>query len=578
MFKNTNKKNLMRFIKVMFQYKKQHFFAATFMIINALLMLTLPYLTMKIIDSAIKANNVSLLIRFIIFYLIAILLQSGSKLLSDYIYSLIGKRIVYDLRFRLVKHLQRLSGRYYSNAKAGELMAVINNDVAAVEELATKMIFSTISDVFMSIGMLIFLAQLQFDLLILSLILQPLLMYIQSKYNKKITQTTTDLRNTFGQFSTIVQEFLSAMLHFVVLNAKKHFLRKYVPAAKNFMKIGVGLEMTFSLSMISANLISALTTIGILGYGGYKVILGTMTLGGLVAFNQYSQRLLAPIIRVAQLNMKTRKALVSIDKIFGVLDEPIDINPLNGGYKPQKIIGRIQFNSVGFSYEKDTPLFENINISFESGKITALVGESGSGKTTISHLLLRLWDVEEGEILLDGRNIKDYNLKFLRKSISVVSQDVFLFNDTLLSNLVLADEKITMEKVLEAVKSADIYDFIMTLPQQFDTIVGDRGIKLSGGQKQRISIARAILKNSSIIVLDEATSSLDNISEKYIKENLSNLLRNKTVIIIAHRLSTVEKADLIYTMKDGQVVEKGNHDELMKLRNIYYNLYMENVS
>lgn len=575
MAKDLKKDNLTRFVHIMFQYKKHHFFALLSMIVNALLLLALPYLTMRIIDDAIKEGDINLLMKLGLLYLIAVILQNLTKLFSDYLYSVIGKRIVYDLRFKLVNHLQKLSGKYYSNVKAGELMAVINNDVAAVEELATKMIFSTISDILISIPMLIFLFQLQFDLLIISLALQPLMMYLQSKFAKRVTEKTIDLRKSFGEFSGMIQEFLSSLTHFAIIDARKYFFGKYIPNSKRFMKAGIDLEITFSLNMISTSLISALTTIGILGYGGYKVILGTMTIGALVAFNQYAQRLLAPIMRVAQLNVKVKQALVSVDRIFDVLDEPIEIKQINVGYKPEGIDGKIEFKDVSFSYDKDIPLIENMSITFENGKKTAIVGESGSGKSTISNLIFRLWDVDNGEILLDGKNIKEFNLKYLRRNISIVSQEAILFNDTIYNNLSLSERKICMEQVIEATKIADIYDFIMSLPEQFNTIVGDRGVKLSGGQKQRLSLARAILRNSPIIILDEATSSLDNNTEKHIQEQLSYFLKNKTVIIIAHRLSTVENADIIYVMKSGSVLEKGTHDELMKLKRVYYDLYVK---
>lgn len=572
------KSNFHRFLRIMFQYKSQHLLASICMVFDAFLLLALPYLTMQIIDGAIRGNNAELLLKLGILYLATILLQSGSKLLSDYLYSKIGKQIVYDLRYMLVNHLQKLSGKFYSNVKAGELAAVINNDVANIEELATKMIFSTVSDILVTVPMLFFLLQLQFDLLIVALILQPFMLILQTNFTKKVTQKTMELRNSFGEFSAIIQEFLTSLMHVSILGAQKYFFSKFNPNAKKFMKAGIGLEMTFSLSTVSINLISALTTIGILGYGGYKVIIGSMTIGALVAFIQYSQRLLAPIMRAAQLGVKLKQALVSVDRIFGVLDEPVEINQMEEGHKPEKIAGKIEFKNVSFSYEEKTPVIENMSVTFENNRTTAIVGESGSGKSTIANLIFRLWDVNKGQILLDDIDIKEYNLDYLRKNISIVSQETFLFNDTILNNLLLSNKNISMDKVIEATKKADIYDFIMSLPEQFNTIVGDRGVKLSGGQKQRISIARAILRDSPVIILDEATSSLDNNSEKNIKEALNDFLKNKTVIIIAHRLSTVENADIIYTMKKGKIVEKGTHDELMKLGKAYYELYVKSQS
>jgi ATP-binding cassette subfamily B protein len=576
MFEFIKNKNIRRFGKLMFKYKKQHFFAAFFMLINVLVTLLLPYITMEMIDKAIGKRDLKLLIGLSIFYLGVSIVQNGSKLLSDYIYSIIGKKITFDLRYKLLRHLHKLSGHYYTNSNTGELIIVLQNDISTVEEVSTKMFFSVVSDILLSIGMFIFLFRLQFDLLIIVIILQPLMMYCQSKFNKKIFEQSLSIRNTVGELFSIIQEYISNMLHYAILNARKYFFSINIPNEKRLIKENIRLEILISSSMVSMNLISNLITVGILGYGGYKVIIESMTLGGLIAFNLYSQRLLLPIMRIAQLNTKFQQSFVSINRIFGVLDEKVNV-PLNnttGGNK--SIEGELKFNNVSFSYNKDTDLIKNMNMNFGSKKLTALVGASGSGKTTITNLILRLWDVDNGEILLDGVNIKEYNLTSLRKDISIVSQDVFLFNDTVLNNLTLGNSQITMDDIVRVTKDARIYDFIMTLPEKFHTKVGERGIKLSGGQKQRIAIARAILKNSKIIIFDEATSALDNISEMNIKKEISDFLKNKTAIIIAHRLSTVEDADVIYVIDSGKVVEEGNHSELMNLKNIYYNLYNKN--
>lgn len=558
----------------MFKYKKQHVFAMIFMVIGTLLALLLPYITMKIIDTAIKEKDIALLIKLALLTLGVSLLQGGSKLLSDYIYSLIGKRMVVDLRIKIVTHLQKLSGKYYTNTQTGELIARVQSDVANVEEVATKMLFSVISDVLLSIGMLVFLIGLQFDLLIISLLLQPLMFFIQNRFNRKTAITAMESRNVFGELSILIQELFSAMMHFTVLNARKYFFKKYIPIEKNYIKKNIRLEMLFSSSMVGMNIISTLITITVLGYGGYKVILGTLTIGGLIAFNLYSQRLLVPIMRIAQLNMKFQQTFISINRIFEILDEPVEIKQENKSYKPVELSGKIEFKDVAFSYDNSS-LIKNLNLQFEPGRVTAIVGTSGAGKTTISNLILRLWDVQDGKILIDGRDIKEYNLIYLRKNISLVSQDVFLLNDTVYNNIALSGN-ITMEEVIKAAKNADIYDFIQSLPKKFDTIVGERGMKLSGGQKQRISIARAIIRNSPIIILDEATSSLDNISEKSVQENLGEFLKDKTTIVIAHRLSTIENADKIYVLENGSVLESGRHNKLLDLKGIYYDLYLKN--
>ncbi|MBU7318324.1 ABC transporter ATP-binding protein [Paenibacillus oleatilyticus] len=561
------------FFKMIFKYKKQHFIAAFFMLCSAASMIILPLLTMRLIDEAIRGGDTGLLFRYIIIYLMLIILQAGCKVVSDYMYSFIGKRFVFDMRYKIIRHLQKLSGRYYSHAKPGELLAVVNDDVATVEDLSTSIVFQTISDILMSLGMLIFLFYLQPDLLVLSLALQPLLFLIQSRFNKIISKTSVELRNQFGAYMSVVQEFLASVMHYSILNANKHFFRRYIPISKSFMRSGIKFDTIFSLNMNGSNLFSGLTTLLIFGYGGYHVIYGTLTLGGLIAFNQYSQRLLSPIIRIVQLNVKLKQSMVSVERIFRLLDTPVEISQNNKAYKPEKIQGLIEFKHTQFSYDENKAFIDDINLVFEEGKVTAIVGESGAGKSTLVHLLLRLWDIHGGEIKLDGRKIQEYNLKYMRKNINVVSQDIFLFHDTIRNNLLLSNDSLSVEKMREAAKKAGIDDFIMALPDQYDTVVGERGIMLSGGQKQRIAIARALLKDAPIIVFDEATSSLDATTEHYVSEQLQTCFMHKTVVVIAHRLSTVERADKVYVMKEGRVVEAGTHHELLANRAYYYRLY-----
>jgi ABC-type bacteriocin/lantibiotic exporter with double-glycine peptidase domain len=577
-YNKEDKRNIFKFMKIISKYRKQHLSATFFMLVQSLLTIISPYFLIKIIDDLIPNKKINILIGCIIVYLLIILFQNGCKLTSDYLYAFIGKRLVYDLRLKIIKHLQKLSGKFYCRANSGELLTTINSDVATVEEFATKMLFTFISDLVTSVVMFVFLLNLQWDLLIISLILQPLMFILQSKFNKKINTTVNNLRNKYGTLTGITEEYVTSMHSFNIQNARKHFFTKYFPVAKQFLKNGINLQLNFSLSMISVDIISSLITILVLGYGGYKVIIGTMTIGGLIAFNIYSQKLMTPVFRIAQLKMNIQETLVSLRKIFNLLDEHIDIKQDNKGYRSSKIIGKIEFKNVSFSYNKQGSVISKLNLIFQNNKITAIVGASGSGKTTITNLLLRLWDISEGNIFIDGKNIKDYNLKFLKKNISIVSQDVFIFNDTILNNITLSNNNVHMNKVIEAAKIADIYEFIMSLPEKFNTELGQRGLILSGGQKQKISIARAIIKNTAILILDEATSALDNISEFRVKKNIVNFLKNKTVIVVAHRLSTIEDADIIYTFDKGKIIEKGNHYELMKLKKIYYNLYMRNIN
>ena len=300
-----------------------------------------------------------------------------------------------------------------------------------------------------------------------------------------------------------------------------------------------------------------------------------MSIGDLIAFQQYTGMLIGPCISIIRSNTRIQQSLVSINRIFSILDEPITIQNDNKGKKfKESFDGDILFDGVDFSYNEDKTL-DNINIKFEKGKTTALVGSSGYGKSTIVNLLFRLWDIDKGKIMVDNIDIKDYNLKSLRKNISIVTQDLLLFDDSILNNLTLGNKNISKEYVKDICNRVDIYNFINELPNGFDTIIGEKGVKLSGGQKQRVAIARALISKSSIVIFDEATSALDNISQKTILENINDLLENKTVIVIAHRLSTIKNADKIYVIDKGKVIESGSHEELILNESTYYSLVNE---
>jgi subfamily B ATP-binding cassette protein MsbA len=325
-----------------------------------------------------------------------------------------------------------------------------------------------------------------------------------------------------------------------------------------------------------ASILSSLITIFIYGYGGFEIIKGNMTIGELVAFQQYMNMLIGPSIRIIRSNTRIQQSAVSINRIFSILDEPITISQNNKGCRYiDDFNGNIKFNKVRFSYEEDAKAIDNINMEFEKGKTVALVGSSGCGKSTIGNLLFRLWDVDDGNITIDNIPLKNYNLKNIRNNISIVTQDLLLFDDTIFNNLTLGNKNINIKDVECVCKKVGIYEFICNLPNGFKTIVGEKGVKLSGGQKQRISIARSLLSNAKIIIFDEATSALDNLSQKDILENIKYYLKNKTTILIAHRLSTIQDADIIYVLDDGKIIEKGNHEELIQNQKYYYSFFNE---
>ncbi|WP_270505962.1 ABC transporter ATP-binding protein [Paraclostridium sordellii] len=565
-----------RFFKIVFQNNKSKAFVAFFIMMSiSILNLCTPQVIRVILDDAITNSKIDLLLKLVFLYIV---ISTSSALLSivlSYIYSKMNKSMSSKLKIKLLRHLSKLSGNYYTNIKTGNILSIMENDMFIVESFGAETVFSLIVDVISAFIALFFLIKMDFDLLLIVVALQLLLALCQTKFTKAMSSKTNEIRQDSGDISNIVQEYISNILNVVISKSSLNFFRKYIKKEKSLIKKYIYLNLITSSSMSVATILSNLINIGIYGYGGFKIIKGTMSIGELIAFQQYATMLMGPCIRIIRSNTRLQQSLVSINRIFSVLDEPITIKQDNNKNKiKDNFNGDIVFDEVSFSYDEDKTL-DNISIKFEKGKISALVGSSGCGKSTIVNLLFRLWDINEGNIFIDNINIKDYSLKSLRKNIAIVTQDLLLFDDSILNNLILGNKDINKEFIEDVCHRVDIYNFINELPKGFNTIIGEKGIKLSGGQKQRIAIARALISNASIIIFDEATSALDNISQKIITENISDLLEDKTVIIIAHRLSTIKNAGAIYVIDKGKVVELGTHEELILNKSAYYDLINE---
>ncbi|MCR1954631.1 ABC transporter ATP-binding protein/permease [Clostridioides mangenotii] len=572
----NNSKNIKRFFKIVFEKNKLIASLAFFiMIITSILDLFIPQVTKLILDDAISNSKTNLLIRLVLLYAFISILSALFSVVLEYIYSKMKARISIKLKIKLLKHLSKLSGDYYTNIKTGNILSIIESDIFIVENFGAEILFSLIVDAITACIALFFLVGMDFDLLLIVITLQVVLTLSQSKFTKIIAAKTGEIRQEDGNISNIVQEYVSNIMNVVISKSSFNFFKRYIKQEKNLTTKCIKLDMIISSNISISRILSSLITICIYGYGGLKIIKGRMSIGELIAFQQYTGMLIGPCISIIRSNTRIQQSLVSINRIFSILDEPITIKNDNKGNRlKESFDGDIVFDEVAFSYDEDKTL-DNINIKFEKGKMTAIVGSSGCGKSTIVNLLFRLWDIDEGKIEIDNIDIKNYNLNSLRENIAIVTQDLLLFDDSILNNLTLGNKNISKEFVEDVCNRVDIYNFINELPNGFDTIIGEKGVKLSGGQKQRVAIARALISNSSIIVFDEATSALDNISQKIITENISDLLHNKTVIVIAHRLSTIKSADKIYVINKGRVIESGNHEELILNENTYYSLVNE---
>lgn len=565
-----NFKSIKEMFHIVNGFKKHYIIGFTLTVVSSVSNIIVPFIVLKIFDVAITNMDIYALIYYTAMIIVVTIIGAVASMLFQYINSRMNRSFVMKLRMECLQHIHKLSGDYYTNYNSGDLYTILFSDIENIQSVLTNSFFSFLSNLVTAIGLLLFLVWLQADLLLILLMSQVSLFLIQKKFNDKIQMASENTRNAIGLLNSSAQEMISNLFSFTENGLKKYFFKNYVNLENDYAKNSIHTSFILSFNRAVLNLLNSLTVAAILGYGGYKVILGSLSLGGLVSFNLYSQRFIGPITQLAQFNTEIVTSMISWKRITNLLNTPVTVN---SGQEEIDIFGDIEFEDITFSYDKETKVFSNLNLKFEKGKVHALVGPSGVGKTTLIHLLFRLWNVNNGKIYLKGHDLETINIENLRDQISIVSQNIFLLNDNIYNNIVLDNKSVSKEKLDKILRQADIYNFINSLPGKLNTMIGENGIKISGGEKQRISIARALLKNSSILIFDEATSMLDNETEDNITSQLISVFKDKTIILIAHRLSTVKNADIIYVLKDGQVIEKGNHDHLLEEKGFYYNLY-----
>lgn len=566
-------KNLIRFSKCTFKKNKFRIFISFFLVILvAALELVIPQLTKRILDDGIAKGNMNLLIKLIIIYFVIRILSPLIQLVLEYLYTVMKNKVTISLKVKLLNHLSCLSGRYFSEIKSGNLLSIINQDMFIIDNFNAELLFDMITNVVTAIFSIIFLTSMSKDLLLIVVLIELILIFIQSKMRKHISNETTNIRKAHGNLSNIIQEYVSNIKNIVISKSKLKFFKSYIKKERDLMNNMLKLNLIIVGNMSITRILNSAITVTIYGYGGYKIIKGQFSIGELIAFQQYTNMLIGPCMNIIRSTNQIAQAKVSIDRVYSVIDEPIDIKVENSALKISQIgVDRVELKNVSFDYtgsSKENNVLKNLNMIFKKGETTAIVGESGCGKSTIISLLYRLWDVTDGEILIDDLNIKNINLKSLRNNIHIVNQEVFLFDDTIKNNIDFR-EKFSYEEILKICNIVGLDDLLKSLENGIDTVIGEKGVKISGGQKQRIQIARAIISSSKIVILDEATSALDNISQNNILNNINKYIKDKIVIVIAHRLSTIKDANNIYVLEKGQVIESGSDEDLSAEDGLY---------
>lgn len=492
----------------------------------------------------------------------------GQTIMMNYI----GLRIVANLRNKLYEQIQRQSLAFFTQHPTGILMSRITNDVASIQAASSEAVTSLIKDTVTLISLIGVVFYTDWKLAIVATIVFPLAIYPISTLGKKMRKVATSTQVTMGTLTSLLQETISGTRIVKAFGMEKYENERFAAENERLFKLNM---KAVSVSAISHPLMEFLGSLGIAAvifYGGYNVVHGNSTPGTFFSFLAALLMLYEPVKRLVNVNNTIQQGIAGADRVFSIIDRMPDIDDKRGARPLPPITRRIDIENVDFRYEK-TPVLKNISLSIKAGEVVAFVGMSGGGKTTLVNLIPRFYDVSSGRILIDGQDIRDVTMQSLRSQIAIVTQQTILFNDTVKNNIAYGDIERTQDDIINAARAANAHDFIMKLPQQYDTNIGELGTKLSGGEKQRISIARALLKDAPILILDEATSSLDTEAEIEVQEALDNLMKGRTTLVIAHRLSTIRNADRIIALVNGEIVEEGTHESLLAKQGEYFRLY-----
>mgnify|MGYP001109712209 CR=1 FL=1 len=576
-------KRYMRYVK---PYRKQITVTILIGIVKFGIPLLLPLLIKHVIDDLLpsplpreeKLEQLFWLMlgAFVIFTLVRIPVEY----LRQYYAQWVASRILYDIRNQLYEHLQKLSMRYYNDHKTGEVISRAINDVESTKsfiETGLMNIWLDLITITLTLGIMV---SMDVKLTIVSILVFPLYSFAVKYFYKRLRQLTRERSGALAQLQGYLHERVAGMSLIRSFALEEHESRQFARENNRFLQKALEHTRWNAKTFAAVNTVTDIAPLLVVSYAGYQVIGGTMTVGTLVAFYAYLERLYTPLRRLVNSSTLLTQAIASMDRLFEFLDEKYDIvDRPDAGELPvdpvtRRIRGEIRFENVSFRYREDGPLvLENVNLTIKPGETVAIVGMSGGGKSSLISLLPRFWDVTKGRITIDGVDIRDVKQRNLRHHIGMVLQDNILFSESAKANILLGNPKADDEAVIAAAKAANAHDFIMELPDGYETELGERGVKLSGGQKQRIAIARVFLRDPGILILDEATSALDLESEHMIQESLNRLTKGRTTIIVAHRLSTITHADKIVVMKDGRIVEEGRHEELLERKGVYYNLW-----
>jgi ATP-binding cassette subfamily B multidrug efflux pump len=536
--------------------------------------LVIPEIIQRVIDVGLKQSDVNYLINSALILLGIGIFKAIFTYYQRYLGEWMASNIGYDLRNRLYNHIQHLSFSYHDHAQTGQLISRTIEDVRSVERFAGSSVIELIQVVLLLIGVTTLLFITNPHLAAIALLPMIPLVLLTTNFGRRVSDYFLDVDNALGELSARLQENVTGVQVVRAFAREPHEIRRFEQANRTLYNARVKVNFEWSKIMPSSQFLVTAGTLLILWFGGQMVMNGSMTIGELVAFNSYLLLLSAPAQQLTWQVNSAGEAAAGVQRAFAVLDTPLEIKSARDKIILPALSGCVEFRQVSFQYlGENANALQNISLKVLPNQIVALIGTTGSGKTSLVNLIPRFYDVSEGAVLVDGYDVREVELVSLRKQIGIVLQTSLLFSTTVRENIAYGCPDASMDDIIAAAKAAQAHDFIMDLPEGYDTVVGERGVTLSGGQRQRVAIARALLLNPRILILDDSTSSVDTETEQQIQWALINLMQGRTTFVIAHRLSTVHRADLILVMDDGKIVEKGTHAELLAQKGLYREIY-----
>jgi ATP-binding cassette subfamily B protein len=561
--KTSSSSDYRRILTFVVPYWRGLTFVLTLSLVSTALGLAQPYITKLLIDEALLRRSVRALVTVALLMVVATIAGFLLNILSSYRYVSVSASVLFDMRLAVYRHLQNLSPRFFARTRLGDIVSRLNNDIGEVQRVAADTILAALTNVIFLTGSVAIMLALSWRLFLVSVVLLPVSVLALKRYRAKLAVEARRLRERSSAIGSFLIETLMGMRLVVSSNAQEREAHRFRKENQSFIDALLSMQLVSYLASALPGTVLTLSTALVFLYGGKLVIDGAMSLGGLVAFMAYHMRLLSPVQNLMNLYTSVATARVSLSRVFEILDTPIEVADAPDALPVSHIQGDVEFDRVSLKHDRDSVVLDSVSFRVPAGSVCAIAGPSGVGKSTIADLLLRFYDPQGGVVKLDNRDLREMRLKDLRRLVALVEQSPILFNTTIAENIRYGCPDASRDDIVRAARAASIEDFILALPEGFDTQVGEAGQTLSAGERQRIAIARALLRDPAVIVLDEPTASLDPANEQNIALALSEVMHGRTTIVISHRISLIQLADIVVVMDAGRVVETGPPHELM---------------